>query len=163
MQNLILLLISCICLVALFLVLGLLFPDRIEKSRWAAEGFPRRSFLIGLVNTLFLSAIIFGIIALAEAINLELITIIAVFLMVFYVIIFVFGLTSMVHIVGTLFAPMQHQKYQVGFGAVILLLACLTPFIGWFLLFPYIGITGVGAVIIGSFGGKHKSSLDSEH
>jgi hypothetical protein len=116
MENLMLILLSCICLVDLFLVLGLLFPNRIEKTRGAAEDLPGRSFLIGLVNTLFFAPIILGIVALSEAVSLELITIIALFLLVVYVIVFIFGLTSLVHIVGTLVAPMQNRNYQLIIG-----------------------------------------------
>jgi hypothetical protein len=36
-------------------------------------------------------------------------------------------------------------------GTLILSLACGLPFVGWFLLLPYILIIGVGAAILGFF------------
>ena len=156
MQYLILVILSSICLVALFIVVGLLFPKRVEKSMRAGKEMPGRSFLLGLVNTLFIAALILGFTALSEATGAEFISIFVVILMMIYVIIFTFGLTSMVQTIGLLFAPNHSPQRQFFFGAVILILACLTPFIGWFGFFPYIGLTGVGAFVIASYKGKNK-------
>jgi hypothetical protein len=36
-------------------------------------------------------------------------------------------------------------------SAVILCIACALPFVGWFLLLPYVAFTGIGATILGFF------------
>jgi hypothetical protein len=34
---------------------------------------------------------------------------------------------------------------------VILCIACALPFVGWFLLLPFVAFTGIGATILGFF------------
>ncbi|WP_345325632.1 hypothetical protein, partial [Candidatus Villigracilis proximus] len=36
-------------------------------------------------------------------------------------------------------------------SAVILCFACALPFVGWFLLLPYLGFVSIGAAILGFF------------
>jgi hypothetical protein len=40
---------------------------------------------------------------------------------------------------------------QILLGSICLSLACALPFVGWFLLLPYVGFVGIGAVILGFF------------
>jgi hypothetical protein len=154
MQNLFLVFISGVCLIALFLVTGYLFPMRMDRIQSIVTNIPGRSFLLGLVNTLFFAALILGFVALGDAFGLQWISIFAILLLTIYLIALIFGLVGMVKMIGIRLSGSTDSNRQVIFGAMVLIFACLTPFIGWFILFPYIGLTGVGAFVISIFKGS---------
>jgi hypothetical protein len=53
----------------------------------------------------------------------------------------------MSRIIGERIFPQLDPVRQMVFGSLILILACLTPFLGWFGMLPYLGLTGVGSFI----------------
>ena len=59
-------LLSLITLVAAFIFIRGLFPQRVSKVREAIENQWNRAFWIGLVNTIFISIIAFGLGSIAE-------------------------------------------------------------------------------------------------
>jgi len=161
--NLILLvLFSGLCLAAGFQIMILLFPERIQKIKFVREELPGRSLLIGLINTLFVLAIIMGFSALAERTGLEVLVIIPIVLLIMFIIIFMFGLTAIVYTIGEKFSPEKNQQTKMINGAIITILACLTPFIGWFILFPYFGLSGFGAFIILAFQERKRNTNEDE-
>jgi sorbitol-specific phosphotransferase system component IIBC len=57
----------------------------------------------------------------------------------------------MVGVLGEkMFSSAESLKRTI-WGSVLLTLACALPFVGWFLLFPYVALTGFGAVILSFF------------
>ena len=67
-----------------------------------------------------------------------------------------FGLSSFVQILGErLFPDLKPVKRDVKAGSVFLLTSLL-PFVGWFLLFPYVISLSVGAVVITLFQNRKK-------
>jgi hypothetical protein len=62
-----------------------------------------------------------------------------------------YGLTGMVNLIGEALAPDQSVWRRTFWGTGLLSLACALPVAGWFLLLPYILVSGVGAVILGFF------------
>ena len=157
-----LVLFSGLCLAASFQALNLLFPARILKIKSVREELPGRSALIGLINTLFVLAIIMGFSALAERTGLEVLVIIPIVLLIIFIIIFMFGLTAMVYSIGEKFTPEKNQQTKMIYGAIITILACLTPFIGWFVLLPYLGLSGFGAAIIRYFQERKHNTTEIE-
>jgi len=53
------------------------------------------------------------------------------------------------NLIGERIFPDLSISKQTIWGTACLSLACALPFVGWFLLLPYVGLTGIGAVILG--------------
>jgi sorbitol-specific phosphotransferase system component IIBC len=62
-----------------------------------------------------------------------------------------FGLTAASSFIGERVLPDASSLKQNFWGTVVLCFACALPFVGWFLLLPYIGFVGIGAFILGIF------------
>jgi len=143
-----------ISLSAYFLVIGTLFTARVEKTQRVINSMPGRAFGVGLVNVLFFGVIAVVLFSIAESANgflKGILTIPALVIAALLLILLSLGLTGMVNGFGVkLFADVVSWKRNL-WGAVILCLACALPFVGWFLLFPYLGFVGVGAVILSFF------------
>jgi len=75
----------------------------------------------------------------------------ALVILAFLTVLLSLGLTGMVNVLGErLFSDMSLWKRNI-WSAVILCFACALPFVGWFLLLPYISFVGIGASILGFF------------
>ena len=143
---------------AYFLVLNALFAARLTTTRTVSQLMPARSFAIGLVNFLFFAVIAIVLLSVAENagdfIKLVL-SIPAMIILAFLAIVLSFGLAGMSNHIGErIFTDLPSWK-QTLWGTVCLSLACALPFVGWFLLLPYVGLTGFGAVILGFFQRKN--------
>jgi len=137
-----------------FTVMNVLFPKRVSRTQDILQQTYGRSFWIGLVNVLFFLPIALLLFSLGDATTGPLkaiLTIPALFLLAVLLGLASFGLLSMVNIVGERIMPDQTTLKQTFWGTLLLSLACALPFVGWFLLLPYILIIGVGAVILGFF------------
>jgi hypothetical protein len=141
-------------LVALFAVMGVLFTRTLERTRAAVEELPARSFLIGLVNVLFLLAIILGLGALRNSMGPSYLDLLVVLILALLAVGIAVGLAALVQVVGERLLPDRSSLAQRIWGAVALVLACLTPYVGWFGLLPYLALTGLGAFILGWLGGR---------
>ena len=143
-----------IALTSYFLVLGALFTNRVAKTQRVLTAMPGRSFGVGLVNFLF-----FGVIALvlfslsdkAGSVIKVILTIPALLITAVLAIMLSFGLVDIVNLLGERIFPETASWKRTVFGSTILSFACALPFVGWFLLFPYVGFTGIGAFILGLF------------
>lgn len=136
------------CIVALFMALRALFGELIEDTRRIAEQAPGRSFLIGLVNFLFAYGLVSLLGAWAGGSGLRFLESLSLVIIVLFVIGLVFGLSGMVDLVGERLLPERSGWRKVAGSAATLILACITPFVGWFGLFPYLGFRGLGAFIL---------------
>ena len=137
-----------------FTVVNVLFSKRVARTQNILQQMPGRSFGIGLVNVLFFLPIALLMFALGDATTGPLkaiITLPALFLLAVLLGLASFGMLSVVNMVGERLFPEQTLLIRI-FGATLLLyLACALPFVGWFLLLPYLLTTGVGAVVLGFF------------
>jgi len=141
-------------LVAYFLVANALFPQRIAKTKAMIQSMSARSFGVGLVNFVFFAVIAIVLLAVAEntgAFLERILNIPAIIILAFLAIVLSFGLTGMSNLIGERILPDVSAWKQTLWGTVCLSLACALPFVGWFLLLPYAGFVGVGAVILGFF------------
>ncbi len=145
---LLLILITAICLVALFTTLRVLFPEVVGRTTETIESMPGRSFVLGLVNFLFLGAIGLGFAALSDALSSEFFFFPALILAAALAIGLTFGLASTATLLGQRVSPDGSRWRQTVLGGSMLILASLTPFLGWFLLFPYLGLVGLGGFIL---------------
>ena len=137
-------------LVALFSLLRVLFPGQVGRAKAATIEMPGRSFALGTVNLLFLSVIVAAFGALGGR-GAGVFQLLALILLGLLVIALGFGLTGMSVLIGERLLPEASSTRQTAWGATSLVLACLTPFLGWFGLFPYLAIQGLGGFLIGLF------------
>ena len=137
-----------LCLTALFVVLNNLFRETVESAQLIAHDSPGRAFLIGLINFLFIMVIAIALQNVAQRLGFQLLAFIGLFLMFLLAVGVAFGFSAMVELVSERLTPGQTSwKFTAG-GAVALSMACLTPFIGWYGLLPYVGLRGLGAFLL---------------
>lgn len=145
-----------IALAAYFLVFVAFFSNRITKTQRVINQTPGRSFGVGLVNFLFFGVILTILLTLLDGNRvpglLRVILYVPTFtLFALLATVLSFGLTGMVNVLGERIFPDQSAWRKTLCGTVILTFACALPFVGWFLLLPYTGLTGFGAVIMSLF------------
>ncbi len=151
---LLLLILSVAALVAFMIVLGVLFPRRIAAARDAAAAAPGRAFLLGAVNLVFFGAVGMGFWALAEAVGFDLLALLGLVVIFALAVGLLLGLSGVSRLVGERLAPAAGSTRQHLWGALALILGSLMPFVGWFFLFPYAALLGLGGVILGLFRGR---------
>ena len=138
-----------------FLVVSAFFNKRVLKTLNVAKQLPARSFGIGFVNFLFFGTITVVLFGIADSVGNGaikfIVTIPSLLLATILVILRSLGLSSMVSILGERIFPDLSAWKQSFWGTVILTFASAIPFLGWFLLFPFVALTGFGAVILGFF------------
>jgi hypothetical protein len=142
-------------LAAFFVTLSALFPRRVGQTRLVADAMPGRAFAVGLVNGLFLGAIVFVLLALAGQVGHDLLRAALMIPALFFSAVLgvgvSFGLAGMVRLVGGRLTPAQSDLRQTIWGVLALSLGCSLPLVGWFGLLPYASLLGLGAFIIGFF------------
>ncbi len=143
-----------ITLAAYFLVIGALFAARVAKTQVIINQTSGRAFGLGLVNFFFFGLIALVLLSVAEnagAFVKGILTLPALVIFAFLSVLLSLGLTGMVNVLGErVFPDLILWKRNI-LGAVILCFACALPFVGWFLLLPYVGFVGIGASILGFF------------
>ncbi|RIK31961.1 MAG: hypothetical protein DCC56_07250 [Anaerolineae bacterium] len=138
-----------------FLVVSAFFNKRVLKTLNVAKASPARSFGIGFVNFLFFGTIAVALFALADGVGNDFVRFIvlipSLLLWLALTIILSLGLSAMVNILGERVFPELSAWKKSFWGTVILTFASALPFVGWFLLLPFVALTGFGAVILGFF------------
>lgn len=135
-------------LVALFSVLRVLFPGLVSGAQAAAARMPGRATVLGIVNVLFLLVLAGALSAVSRGGLLQLL---ALLLTLLLAVAAAFGLAAMSPLLGAGLLPDASPTRQSVWGAIALLVACLTPVLGWFLLFPYLACRGLGGLVIHLF------------
>ena len=142
-------LISLITLIAALIFTRGLFPRRVEKVQSALENHWKRSFWLGLVNTVLITIFVLGLGSLGNNVPLFYIPTFAIYGI--FLIGLLFGLTAFIQLLGgRLFPERTPVQRDIRAGAVFLLTGLL-PVVGWFLLFPYVVCLGIGAVVLALF------------
>ena len=141
-------------LVAYFLVAKALFPQGVGKTTSLIQSSPARSLGVGLINFVFFAVIAMALLSVAESSGpfiKGILTIPAMIILAFLAIMLSFGLAGMANLIGERIVPDTATWKQTVWGTICLSLACALPFVGWFLLLPYVSFVGIGAVILGYF------------
>ncbi|MCH7609859.1 MAG: hypothetical protein IIA51_04010 [Chloroflexi bacterium] len=133
-------------LVALFVAMRALFPRQIGDVKSTGSTKPGRSFLLGLINVSFLSVIVAALSGGGEFLQL-----VAILLFAVLVGGLAFGLAGMALLLGERLLPESSEIRQAAWGSAVMIVASLTPFVGWLLLFPYLLFRGLGALILSLF------------
>ena len=158
METFFIILLSILALITLgasFIFVRGLFPVRVSKIQATLEDNWKRSFWLGLLNTVLITIFVFGFGSLGNGSPIFYIPAMAMYGV--FLIGLLFGLTAFIQILGErLFPDLNPVKRDVKAGSVLLLTALL-PFVGWFLLFPYVISLSVGAVVITIFQNRKKN------
>jgi hypothetical protein len=141
-------LLGSVVLTAFFLVVGALFPRRVARTHALAGSARGRAFIVGLINFAFFGIVSFMFFVLADNMRLGILAFPGTVVLVLLILGLIFGLAGVVHLVGERLAPDQGPTARALCGALALSLACATPFVGWFVLLPFVGFTGLGAFIL---------------
>jgi hypothetical protein len=140
---------SLIALVASLILIRGLAPARVEKISQTLENSWKRSFWIGLLNTILITIFVIGLGALGQSNQVFLLPTFAVYGA--FLIGLLFGLSAFIGTLGERLFPELHPvKRDIRAGAIFIL-GSLLPVVGWFLLFPYGLSLAVGAVVITIF------------
>jgi sorbitol-specific phosphotransferase system component IIBC len=147
-----------VSLTAYLLVINALFPTRVEKTQRVIDQMPARAFGVGLVNFLFFGVILVVLFTITDGNANRVNSVIRIILLIptlaltaLLVAILSFGFAGMVRVLGERILPEFNIVKRSIWSAVILSFACALPFVGWFILLPYTGFIGFGAVILGFF------------
>jgi hypothetical protein len=151
LRPLIIFIVITISLIAFFLVLKALFPQRLAKTSAITDAMPGRSFLVGLVNFLFFGALAMVFLALNDRVGKGLLVIPALFFLTPLTIGLSFGLGGITQLLGQRLAPQKTELQRTIWGTLALGFGCLLPIVGWFGLLPYTALLGLGAFIISFF------------
>jgi hypothetical protein len=163
MESFIVILISILALItlvaSLILIRGL-FPIRVSKIQSTLENNWKRSFWLGLVNTILISIFVIGLGSLGNGAPIFYIPAFAIYGT--FLVGLLYGLSAFNQILGErLFPETAAVQRDIKAGAV-LVLSALLPFVGWFLIFPYMISLSIGAVIITWFQNRKKPPLKGE-
>jgi len=148
---------SGLALVAMLIAISLLVPGPVERTRALLEGALGKSFLLGLINLLFSGVLAFLLVHGAQTIRGQawggaaflsgLLTVLAFLIVLGVAILALNGLAALAALFGNRMIPSRPPLQAELWGGVLLVLASLTPYIGWFVFTPAMLCMGVGATI----------------
>ncbi len=140
-----------VTLVALFIVLSLLVSGVANRTRTAVLEHPVRSFLIGLLNFLCSTAVA-GLLAQLGGWWVSVFEMLAFLLLGWLVVLALVGTTGIVSLLRErMGSGGQSQVRGTMFASLLLVLAMLVPFVGWFVFTPIVLLTGLGAALFTLF------------
>jgi hypothetical protein len=151
---------SLITLIASFVFTRGLFPRKVDLIQAALENHWKRSFWIGLVNTVFITILVLGLGSLGN--NLRVFYLPAFAIYAVFLIGLLFGLTAFIQLLGGRLFPERTPVQRDIRAGVVVLLTGLLPAVGWFLLFPYVIFLSIGAVVLTLFREKTPPLIGDE-
>jgi len=146
-------------LISIFIIVNLILPTPIERTRSILETNMGRSLLLGFVNFLF-AGIVGVVLALPARVG-GIVAGIFVFLIglvaLTVAVLTLFGLVALTSLLGNRIGEMKSPVTTHIRGGILLLLACLTPYLGWFIFTPLVLWTAFGATVQTLFKKKEKT------
>jgi hypothetical protein len=137
-----------VSLVALFIVLSLLISGVANRTRTIVLEHPVRSLLIGLVNFLC-SVAVTGLLAQLGGWWVSVFQMLAFLILGWLVVLALVGTTGIVSLLcERMGAGRQSPIRGTMLASLLLVLAMLVPFAGWFVFTPIILLTGLGAALL---------------
>ena len=162
LRLLLIIILLSISLTAYFLILGALFTARVEKTPRVINQMPGRSFGVGLVNFLFFGVILLVLFTITDGSANRVNSVVRIILLIpafaltaLLMAILSLGIAGMLQVLGERIFPNLNGSRRSVSSTAIAAFACALPVVGWFLLLPYIALTGFGAVILGFFQPKN--------
>jgi len=136
-------------LISIFVIVNLLLPVPVARTRAALETSLGRSLLLGLVNDLFAFVLVAGLLWLAQQVGggvvAGILGLLALLVLLIVGLLSLLGLAALSNVLGMRIG--QSGINSVTRGSVLLLLSGLTPYLGWFIVTPLIVWTALGAAI----------------
>jgi hypothetical protein len=149
-----------ICIIVLVLVIAAVWPGLTLRTRDNLETAPGKTFMVGLVNYIFLGAI-----ALVS-LNLGPVAVIGIVLGGILLIGTFLGLPAVASLVGArLYALRKRETTRWGeviYGSVALYLAILAPVVGWFIVLPALCLWSFGAAALTLVSRRKTNAMESE-
>lgn len=137
-----------ISLVAFFTVVNVVFSTLVSKMEEKSDESPGRSFFLGLLNTAFIAVLSLALWSIAENSGIGILAVPSLILLALFAIGVIFGGTALVRTIGKRLYPDREERTQMLRGGLIIVLACTVPYIGWFILLPYLLLRGFGAFLM---------------
>jgi hypothetical protein len=163
------LLLAGLTIIALLGTVDLFLPKPVKRARQKLEASPGRSFLVGIINVVFWCVVLVlwfewtryngGPDIMAYLIGSALV----VLLLIGIIIPGVPGLVALAGLTGARWNASASPLGQDLRGGLLLVLACLTPYIGWFIFTPALLSTAVGAGLLTFFQRKTKPPAMQEN
>ena len=147
---------SVITVVALLATIDLYLPAQVARARQKLEASPVRSFLVGIINVIFWFVILIiwffwtqynGVSMMIYLIGCVLL----ILLVIGLIIPGIPGLVALAQLTGVRFNGSASPLGQDLRGGLLLVLACLTPYVGWFIFTPAVLSTAIGAGLMTFF------------
>lgn len=148
-------------LISMLIVLNLLLPESVESTQALLEASLGRSLLLGVVNFVFvglLDLLIAWLGAMAGKVAGGILVALAVVITLALGLLAILGLSAMTRLVGERTGSARSPVAAQLRGGILLFLAGLTPFLGWFVFTPVVVWTGLGAAIQTVFKRRAKST-----
>jgi hypothetical protein len=136
-------------LISIFTILRLLLPLPVERTRLALESSLGRSLLLGLVNFLFagvLVALLMWPTKIGGAVA-GIFIFLAGLVALAVIVLVLLGLVAATSLLGSRMGEAKSPLAVQLRGGALLVLACLTPYLGWFIFTPLVVWTALGAGI----------------
>ena len=155
-------------IIALLGTFDLFFAKPVSRARQKLELAPGKSFLVGLINVIFWFVILVIWFEWTQAnggpdIMTYLIgTAIAILLLIGLIIPGIPGLVALAGLTGERWNASASCLGKDLRGGFLLVLACLTPYVGWFIFTPALLSTAIGAGLLTFFQRKNKMPLEEE-
>lgn len=141
-------LIGSATLTGFFATVALLFPNQVAGAQRVIVATPGRAFVIGLVNLLFWGLLTLASFASSEQFALPFLALPGVLIAALLLVALCLGLTTIVEHAGERLLPTAGALPRALVGATVIGLGAALPFVGWFLLLPYLLLLGLGGQII---------------
>ncbi|MFZ5908517.1 MAG: hypothetical protein ACOYYU_00700 [Chloroflexota bacterium] len=165
-----------ITLTALLVTVNLLVPVPVEAARKKIEAGLLHAFLVGLVNLIFTLALLLLLgfiislfkqsegnattIDLGQIIGPGIFVVLGVLVALTAFLFIVRGLSALTSLVGARIGAAKSPFWSDVRGGLLLVLACLTPYVGWFVFTPFIVCVSLGASVQTLIQKKPKAPLE---
>lgn len=150
-------------IIALLATFDLFFPKPVTRARQKLELAPRKSFLVGLINVIFWFVILVIWFEWTQAnggpdmMPYLIGTALGILLLIGLVIPGIPGLVALAGLTGERWNASSSSLGKDLRGGLLLVLACLTPYVGWFIFTPALLCTAIGAGLLTFFQRKEKT------
>lgn len=140
----------------------LFFGRAVTNAELSATLAPGRAFGVGLVNLLFFGTVAVLSAGVADSTQLPILSLPALVALGLVGIGWSIGVSALARMAGVKLLPTANGFQQVAVGAAVLTIASLLPFIGWFILLPYLLFVGLGATIMSLFSARSGTTTVTE-
>lgn len=153
MDTVFVVLLITLSLPAVFTAVMLLFPAPISQARYNLETHPWRSFFLGLLTFAAVVLLEGLLISVAVTTHLHLleepvfISFLGIVLIVTLGMPLLIGLNAAVQLTSRRLGELKSPALTYLRGGGLLLLACLMPFVGWFVFTPTLAWVSIGSVV----------------